>query len=90
MKDRTATGAGANITDIGPAQLIGAQPREHTGQDQRQVSFAPVGTALGLPVTVSCLEQRGDRPLGEGSRGVLAAFGRPTNDIGLAGISSAV
>jgi hypothetical protein len=82
VKDRTATGAGANITDIGPAQLIGAQPREQTGQDQRQVSFAPVGTALGLPVTVNCLEQRGDRPLGEGSRGAWQPSGarRTTSD----------
>jgi HTH-like domain len=44
--------------------------REQTGQDQRQVSFAPVGTALGLPVTVNCLEQRGDRPLGRGAGGL--------------------
>ena len=90
MKDRTAIGAGPNITDIGSAELVGAQPGEQAGQNQRQVALGPVGAARGFVVGVHHLEQRGDRGWGRERGSVLAGLGRPTNGMGLAGISSAV
>ena len=90
MKDRTAIGGRADITDIGAAQLLGAQAGEQTGQDQRQVPFGSVGPPLGLVVGLNRLEQSGDRGLGQGAGRVLAALGRPTNGIGLAPMSSLV
>jgi hypothetical protein len=58
--DSTATGGRTDITNIRFAQFVCARPGEQTGQNQRQVSFGPVGAARGLPVAVNRLEQRAD------------------------------
>jgi hypothetical protein len=58
VQDRTAIGGGAEVTDIGPAELVGPQAGELTGQNQGQVSFRPVCAALQLPVAVTSLDGR--------------------------------
>jgi hypothetical protein len=76
VDDRAAIG-GADVTDIGSAQLVGAQPGKQAGQHQRQVPFGPVGAARGLVVAVHRLEQRGDRGLGEGAGQRVGRLGAP-------------
>ena len=77
MKDRTALGAPPDITDVGSAELVGAQPGEQAGQNQRQVTLGPVGAAGGLVVGLHHLEQRGDRWLEERAGQRLGGRGPP-------------
>ena len=40
---------------MGSAQLVEAQTREQSGQDQRKVAFGPIGAARRLMGPVNCL-----------------------------------
>src|ERR1700750_1762356 len=77
MKDRTAIGAPPDITDVGSAEFVGAQPGEQAGQHQRQVTLGPVGAPGGLVVGLQQPAQRRARGLGDGAGQPLVGLGPP-------------
>ena len=85
MNDSTALGAPPDITDVGSAELVGAQPGEQAGQHQRQVTLGPVGAPRGLVVGLHHLEQRGDRRLGQGAGDRFGGLGPPDERHGIGG-----
>ena len=73
------------MPDVGAAELLGAQPGQQRGEDQRQVALVPVAARRrARAASVQCLDQRTHAEWGITRGRVRAALRRPTSGIGLA------
>ncbi len=66
MDDCSAVVGRADVADIGPAELLGAQPGQQHSEDDREIALCPVGLPFGVAVLRYGLEQRLDSGPGEG------------------------
>ncbi len=65
VDNRSAVIGGADISDVGLAEFLGAQPGQQCGQYDREIPLSPVSLAVGIAVLRDGFQQRFDAGAGE-------------------------
>jgi hypothetical protein len=65
MDNRSAVIGGADISDVGLAEFLGAQAGQQCGQYDREITVSPIGLALRVAVLCHGFKQRFDGGAGE-------------------------
>ena len=71
---------GADIVDVDRQEFFSAQPGKQSGENQRQIPFSPIGSALGVPVVGDGCQECCDCCAGEGLGEGLGKF-RPVDQL---------